>query len=171
VRSPGGKRCLPVCNSRPDTFCTMHMRLEPDFQCLCICRGSELPQTVANRAMLDGLYECILCACCSTSCPSYWWNSDKYLGPAVLLQAYRCVGVPIADVGTSCVSVYHQAASTQHASSYQALIVAFPYIVLYCDGRRHLRYVVAGNATAHSNQGVSQNHQLCCHSQVDHRLS
>ena len=37
----------------------------------------------------DGLYECILCACCSTSCPSYWWNADKYLGPAVLMQAYR----------------------------------------------------------------------------------
>ncbi|RUS74077.1 hypothetical protein EGW08_018167, partial [Elysia chlorotica] len=37
----------------------------------------------------DGLYECILCACCSTSCPSYWWNSDKYLGPAVLMQAFR----------------------------------------------------------------------------------
>ena len=35
------------------------------------------------------MYECILCACCSTACPSYWWNSDKYLGPAVLLQAYR----------------------------------------------------------------------------------
>ena len=38
---------------------------------------------------LDGLYECILCACCSTSCPSYWWNGDRYLGPAILLQAYR----------------------------------------------------------------------------------
>ena len=37
----------------------------------------------------DGLYECILCACCSTSCPSYWWNGDKYLDPAVLMQAYR----------------------------------------------------------------------------------
>ncbi|XP_064610890.1 succinate dehydrogenase [ubiquinone] iron-sulfur subunit, mitochondrial-like [Liolophura sinensis] len=46
-------------------------------------------QSVEDRAKLDGLYECILCACCSTSCPSYWWNSDKYLGPAVLLQAYR----------------------------------------------------------------------------------
>ncbi|XP_041377489.1 succinate dehydrogenase [ubiquinone] iron-sulfur subunit, mitochondrial-like [Gigantopelta aegis] len=46
-------------------------------------------QTVEDRAKLDGLYECILCACCSTSCPSYWWNSDKYLGPAVLMQAYR----------------------------------------------------------------------------------
>lgn len=46
-------------------------------------------QSVADRAKLDGLYECILCACCSTSCPSYWWNSDKYLGPAVLMQAYR----------------------------------------------------------------------------------
>lgn len=48
-------------------------------------------QSPENRAKLDGLYECILCACCSTSCPSYWWNSDKYLGPAVLLQAYRWI--------------------------------------------------------------------------------
>lgn len=46
-------------------------------------------QSIADRKKLDGLYECILCACCSTSCPSYWWNSDVYLGPAVLMQAYR----------------------------------------------------------------------------------
>merc|ERR1711990_844920 len=46
-------------------------------------------QATEDRAKLDGLYECILCACCSTSCPSYWWNGDKYLGPAVLMQAYR----------------------------------------------------------------------------------
>ena len=48
-------------------------------------------QSVNERAELDGLYECILCACCSTSCPSYWWNSDRYLGPAILLQAYRWI--------------------------------------------------------------------------------
>lgn len=48
-------------------------------------------QHVDDRAKLDGLYECILCACCSTACPSYWWNSDKYLGPAVLMQAYRWI--------------------------------------------------------------------------------
>ncbi|MDF2698967.1 MAG: sdhB [Haloplasmataceae bacterium] len=46
-------------------------------------------QTKKDRKLLDGLYECILCACCSTSCPSYWWSSNKYLGPAVLLQSYR----------------------------------------------------------------------------------
>ena len=46
-------------------------------------------QSKQDRAKLDGLYECILCACCSTACPSYWWNGDRYLGPAVLLQAYR----------------------------------------------------------------------------------
>lgn len=51
----------------------------------------EILQSVENRKLLDGLYECILCACCSTSCPSYWWNSDKYLGPAILLQAYRWI--------------------------------------------------------------------------------
>ena len=48
-------------------------------------------QGIEDRKKLDGLYECILCACCSTSCPSYWWNSDKYLGPATLMQAYRWV--------------------------------------------------------------------------------
>ena len=48
-------------------------------------------QSKEDRAKLDGLYECILCACCSTSCPSYWWNSDRYLGPAALLQAYRWI--------------------------------------------------------------------------------
>jgi succinate dehydrogenase / fumarate reductase iron-sulfur subunit len=48
-------------------------------------------QSKDDRLKLDGLYECILCACCSTSCPSYWWNSDKYLGPAILLQAYRWI--------------------------------------------------------------------------------
>lgn len=53
--------------------------------------GHERYQSREDRAKLDGLYECILCACCSTSCPSYWWNSDKYLGPAALLQAYRWV--------------------------------------------------------------------------------
>jgi len=51
----------------------------------------QLLQSTEDRAKLDGLYECILCACCSTSCPSYWWNSDKYLGPAVLMQAYRWI--------------------------------------------------------------------------------
>ena len=48
-------------------------------------------QSKEEREQLDGLYECILCACCSTSCPSYWWNSDRYLGPAILLQAYRWI--------------------------------------------------------------------------------
>lgn len=48
-------------------------------------------QSVEDRSKLDGLYECIMCACCSTSCPSYWWNAEKYLGPAVLMQAYRWI--------------------------------------------------------------------------------
>jgi succinate dehydrogenase / fumarate reductase iron-sulfur subunit len=48
-------------------------------------------QSPEDREKLDGLYECILCACCSTACPSYWWNGDKFLGPAILLQAYRFI--------------------------------------------------------------------------------
>jgi len=53
--------------------------------------GKERIQSQEDRSKLDGLYECIMCACCSTSCPSYWWNSEKFLGPAILLQAYRFV--------------------------------------------------------------------------------
>jgi succinate dehydrogenase / fumarate reductase iron-sulfur subunit len=54
-----------------------------------VSRGEERLQSEEDREKLNGLYECILCACCSTSCPSYWWNGEKYLGPAILLQAYR----------------------------------------------------------------------------------
>ncbi len=51
--------------------------------------GKERLQSPEEREQLDGLWECVLCFCCSTSCPSYWWNSERYLGPAALLQAYR----------------------------------------------------------------------------------
>ena len=51
----------------------------------------EIEQSPEERKELDGLYECIMCFCCSTSCPSYWWNGDKYLGPAILLQAWRWI--------------------------------------------------------------------------------
>jgi succinate dehydrogenase / fumarate reductase iron-sulfur subunit len=51
----------------------------------------ELQQTPEQREQLDGLYECVLCACCTTSCPSFWWNPDKFLGPAALLQASRFI--------------------------------------------------------------------------------
>lgn len=54
-------------------------------------KDKENLQSEGERKKLDGLYECILCACCSTSCPSYWWNPEKFLGPAALLQAYRWI--------------------------------------------------------------------------------
>jgi succinate dehydrogenase / fumarate reductase iron-sulfur subunit len=53
--------------------------------------AKERLQSPEERAKLDGLYECILCACCTSSCPSFWWNPDKFVGPAGLLQAYRFV--------------------------------------------------------------------------------
>ena len=56
-----------------------------------VATNKERLQSKEDREKLDGLYECILCACCSTSCPSYWWNSDRYLGPAALLNAYRWI--------------------------------------------------------------------------------
>ena len=65
--------------------------IEPWMQSLKNGDIKEKKQSISERSKLDGLYECIMCACCSTSCPSYWWNGDKYLGPAVLLQAYRWI--------------------------------------------------------------------------------
>jgi len=68
-----------------------YQSIEPWMQAERPSDGMEKKQSKEDRSKLDGLYECILCACCSTSCPSYWWNGDKYLGPAVLLQAYRWI--------------------------------------------------------------------------------
>ncbi len=70
-------------------FYAQHASIEPYLKTDTPAPEKEWQQSREDRAKLDGLYECILCACCSTSCPSYWWNQDRYLGPAALLQAYR----------------------------------------------------------------------------------
>ncbi|MCV6638329.1 succinate dehydrogenase iron-sulfur subunit [Candidatus Albibeggiatoa sp. nov. NOAA] len=73
-------------------FYAQHASVEPWMKtATAIPPDRERLQSKEDRAKLDGLYECILCACCSTSCPSYWWNGDLYLGPAILLQAYRWI--------------------------------------------------------------------------------
>jgi len=68
-----------------------HAAIEPWLKTESAAPDRERLQAPEDRAKLDGLYECILCACCSTACPSYWWNSARYLGPAVLLQAQRWI--------------------------------------------------------------------------------
>jgi succinate dehydrogenase / fumarate reductase, iron-sulfur subunit len=70
-------------------FYAQHASIQPWLQTTTPAPEKEWRQTPHDRDKLNGLYECILCACCSTSCPSYWWNSDRFLGPAILLQAYR----------------------------------------------------------------------------------
>ena len=70
-------------------FFAQHASVKPWLETATNAPEKEWKQSVEDRRKLDGLYECILCACCSTSCPSYWWNGDKFLGPAALLQAYR----------------------------------------------------------------------------------
>jgi succinate dehydrogenase / fumarate reductase iron-sulfur subunit len=70
-------------------FYAQYASIEPFLQTKTAEPEKEWKQSPEERAKLDGLYECILCACCSAGCPSYWWNSDRYLGPAALLQAYR----------------------------------------------------------------------------------
>lgn len=72
-------------------FYAQHASIKPWLQTETPAPERERLQSEADRAKLDGLYECILCACCSTSCPSYWWNGDRYLGPAILLQANRWI--------------------------------------------------------------------------------
>lgn len=71
------------------TFFAQHAYVEPYLKTETAAPGKEWLQSEEDRSKLDGLYECILCACCSTACPSYWWNGDKFLGPAALLQAAR----------------------------------------------------------------------------------
>ena len=70
-------------------FFAQYASIQPWLQTATPQPQTEWRQAPEDRAKLDGLYECILCACCTTSGPSYWWNSEKYLGPATLLQAYR----------------------------------------------------------------------------------
>jgi succinate dehydrogenase / fumarate reductase iron-sulfur subunit len=70
-------------------FYAQYASIEPWLHTVTPEPDKEWLQSPKQREKLDGLYECILCACCSTSCPSYWWNQEKYLGPAALLQAYR----------------------------------------------------------------------------------
>ncbi len=70
-------------------FYKQYRSIEPFLKSKNPPAEGEHRQSPEERRRLDGLYECILCACCSTSCPSYWWNQDEYLGPAVLMQAYR----------------------------------------------------------------------------------
>jgi len=86
---------LPVIRDLvPDlsNFFEQHRSIEPYLKRKTPPPEREILQSRADRAKLDGLYECILCACCSTSCPSYWWQGhSRYLGPAVLLQAFRWI--------------------------------------------------------------------------------
>ncbi|MGS2718298.1 succinate dehydrogenase iron-sulfur subunit [Eionea flava] len=70
-------------------FYAQYRKIEPFLQNDEPVQGIERLQSPEEREKLDGLYECILCACCSTSCPSFWWNPDKFIGPAGLLQSYR----------------------------------------------------------------------------------
>lgn len=70
-------------------FYQQYERIEPYLQNDEVAPAGERLQTPEERAQLDGLYECILCACCTSSCPSFWWNPDKFVGPAGLLQARR----------------------------------------------------------------------------------
>ena len=95
---PGEVRITPLPHMQvikdlvPDftNFYAQYASIRPWLQTVSTTpSGKERLQSPEQREKLDGLYECILCACCSTACPSYWWNSDKFLGPAILLQAYR----------------------------------------------------------------------------------
>ncbi|MFZ2236571.1 MAG: succinate dehydrogenase iron-sulfur subunit [Dokdonella sp.] len=72
-------------------FYAQYASIKPWLRTQSPAPDKERLQSKEDRSKLDGLYECILCACCSTACPSYWWNGDRYLGPAVLLQAYRWI--------------------------------------------------------------------------------
>jgi len=85
------KDLVPDMNNFYQQYRSIQPWLQRDDENKVAHGEQQILQSVDDRAKLDGLYECILCACCSTSCPSYWWNGDRYLGPAVLMQAYRWI--------------------------------------------------------------------------------
>ncbi len=96
--APGGKLVIRPLPGLPvirdlivdmEQFYKQYEKIEPYLQNDQPPPTQERLQSPAERDKLDGLYECILCACCTTSCPSFWWNPDKFVGPAGLLQAYR----------------------------------------------------------------------------------
>ena len=82
-----------------DQFYKQYEKIKPYLMNAELAPGRERLQSPEEREKLDGLYECILCACCSSSCPSFWWNPDKFIGPAGLLQAYRFLA-DSRDTGT-----------------------------------------------------------------------
>ncbi|KAJ0534240.1 putative alpha-helical ferredoxin, Beta-grasp domain superfamily [Helianthus annuus] len=89
-----GLACLTKIPSTDATMITPlpHMFVIKDLvRKTPVTDGKEVLQSKKDRAKLDGMYECILCSCCSTSCPSYWWNPESYLGPAALLHANRYI--------------------------------------------------------------------------------
>mmetsp|Transcript_30213 Transcript_30213/g.37297 ORF Transcript_30213/g.37297 Transcript_30213/m.37297 type:complete len:105 (+) Transcript_30213:1314-1628(+) len=94
------------CNAtRYVLYCAFYISETPKFIYIYVyivqqanADGKETLQSIEDRRKLDGMYECILCACCSAACPSYWWNSEEYLGPAVLQQ------VTLHNVSHSAVS-------------------------------------------------------------------
>ena len=73
------------------TFYKQYKEIKPWLHSSKKLEKTENYQSIEDRKKLDGMYECTLCACCSTSCPSFWWNPEKFVGPAALLQAYRFI--------------------------------------------------------------------------------
>jgi len=98
-------------------FYAQYEKIQPYLQNDTPTPAIERLQSPEQRAKLDGLYECILCACCSTSCPSFWWNPDRFIGPAGLLQAYRF----LAD-------------SRDHATDERLAKLDDPFSVFRCHG-------------------------------------
>ena len=98
-------------------FYTQYEKVQPYLVNDTPAPAIERLQSPEERAKLDGLYECILCACCSTSCPSFWWNPEKFLGPAALLQSYRF----LAD-------------SRDHATEERLAELDDPFSVFRCRG-------------------------------------
>ena len=96
---PGDVKIYPLPHTEvikdlvPDLthFYAQHASIMPWLETKTNAPAKEWKQSIEDREKLDGRYECIMCACCSTSCPSYWWNSDRYLGPAALLAAHRWI--------------------------------------------------------------------------------
>ena len=158
------------------SFFAQHAAIQPWLQTETAEPEAEWRQTPQERQQLDGLYECILCACCTTSCPSYWWNSDRFLGPAILLQAYRWLadsrdemaGERLDELPTTFSRGLRQKAAITIAfiRPFELLLVDEPFVGLDLAGKDAL-LAMFDDATARGATVVVATHELSFVHSVD----
>ncbi len=128
-------------------FYTQYEKVQPYLQNSTPPPAIERLQSPEERAKLDGLYECILCACCSTACPSFWWNPDRFIGPAGLLQSYRFLADSRDDATEARLAKLDDPFSVFRCHGIQACVNVCPKGLNPTKAIGHIRNMLLARAT------------------------